>query len=83
MTASTEILYDIASGKAPEKFIFALGFAGWGANQLEEELMMGSWLVAPADLDVIFHMPVIERWRAAASLIGIDFDRYCDLSGNA
>ena len=82
MTASKDILYDIASGAAPERFIFALGFAGWGANQLEEELMMGSWLVAPADFHIIFSMPVSERWRAAAGLVGIDFDRYCDLSGS-
>lgn len=83
VTASKDILYAIESGTAPDKFMVALGFAGWGANQLEEELIMGSWLVAPADLNVIFHLPVIERWRAAAGLIGIDFDRYCDLSGNA
>ena len=83
MTASKDVLYDIASGTAPEQFIFALGFAGWGPNQLEEELMMGSWLVAPADSNIIFSVPVSERWKAAAGLIGIDFDRYCDLSGSA
>jgi len=82
MTASKDILYDIASGNGPERFIVALGFAGWGANQLEEELMMGSWLVAPADSHIIFRVPVSEKWRAAAGLLGIDFDRYCDLSGN-
>jgi putative transcriptional regulator len=83
MTASKDILHDIASGKAPEKYIFALGYAGWGANQLEEELMMGSWIVAPADFNVIFSVPDSEKWKAAAGLIGIDFDRYCDLSGSA
>jgi putative transcriptional regulator len=83
MTASKDILFDRAAGSSPKKMFFALGFAGWGANQLEEELMMGSWLVAPADLHVIFSVPVSERWKAAAALIGVDFDRYCDLSGNA
>jgi putative transcriptional regulator len=83
MTASKDIIYDIASGTAPARLIFTLGFAGWGPSQLEEELMMGSWLVAPADFDVVFDTPVGERWRAAAGLIGIDFDRYCDLNGNA
>jgi putative transcriptional regulator len=83
MTASKDILYDIASGTAPERFIFALGFAGWGANQLEEELMMGSWIVAPADFNVIFSLRDSEKWKASAGLIGIDFDRYCDLSGSA
>ena len=83
MTPSKEILYDIASRAPPEEFIFVLGFSGWGANQLEEELMMGSWLVAPADSRIIFGTPVGDRWRAAAGLIGIDLDRYCDLNGNA
>ncbi len=83
MTASKDILYDIAAGTAPENFIFALGFAGWAAQQLEEELMMGSWLVAPADFQIIFSMPVSNRWKAAAGLIGIDLERYCDLSGSA
>ncbi|MDH4232064.1 MAG: YqgE/AlgH family protein [Nitrospirota bacterium] len=83
VTASKNILYDIAAGKGPEKFIFALGSAGWGANQLEEELMMGSWIVSPANVQIIFNMPVSERWRAAARLTGVDLDRYCDLGGSA
>jgi putative transcriptional regulator len=83
MTASKDILEDIASGAGPEQYIFALGFAGWGPNQLEEELMMGSWLVVPADPGIIFSVPVTERWKAAAGLLGINFDRYCDLSGSA
>jgi putative transcriptional regulator len=83
MTASKDILNDIASGKAPEKFIFALGYAGWGANQLEEELMMGSWIVSPANFHIIFNVPVSERWKAAARLTGVDLDRYCDLGGSA
>jgi putative transcriptional regulator len=83
VTASKNILYDIASGKGPENFIFALGSAGWEANQLEEELMMGSWLVAPANFHIIFNIPVTERWRAAALLTGVDLDRYCDLGGSA
>lgn len=83
VTASKEILNDIVSGNGPARFIVALGFAGWGANQLEEELIMGSWLVAPVDSRIIFGIPISERWRTAAKLTGVDFDRYCDLSGSA
>lgn len=83
ITASKDILYDIAAGTAPKHFIFALGFAGWAAQQLEEELMMGSWLVSPADFQIIFSVPVSSRWKAAAGLLGIDLERYCDLSGSA
>ena len=83
VTVSKNILYDIASGKGPEKFIFALGSAGWGTNQLEEELMMGSWIVSPANFHIIFNVPVSERWKSAARLTGVDLDRYCDLGGSA
>ena len=83
VSASQEILSDIVAGEGPEKFIFALGSAGWDAQQLEEELIMGTWIVAPADARLIFSVPVSERWKSAAGLIGIDFDRYCDLSGSA
>jgi putative transcriptional regulator len=82
VTASKEALHDIALGRGPERYIFALGSSGWGANQLEEELMMGSWIVAPANVHLIFGVPSSEQWRATAESIGIDFDRYCDLSGN-
>lgn len=75
VTASKDCLHEIAAGKGPERFIFALGFAGWTANQLEEELMTDSWLVAPLDQNIIFETPVAERWRSAASSIGVDFDR--------
>lgn len=83
VTASKEILYDIAEGKGPEKFIFTLGFSGWAPNQLEEELMMDSWLVAPLDYNVIFNVPVSERWRYAANSIGVDLNRFINRSGNA
>ncbi len=83
VTASKEILFDIAGGKGPERFLFTLGFSGWSANQLEEELMMDSWLVAPMDHDILFKAPVGERWRMAATSIGIDLERYSYRSGFA
>ncbi len=83
VTASKDILFDIAEGKGPEKFIFTLGFSGWAANQLEQELIMDSWFVAPSDNDIIFNKSVSERWRSAASSIGLDLDRFIYRSGNA
>jgi putative transcriptional regulator len=76
VTASKEALQAIAQGKGPERFIFALGFAGWTENQLEDELMTDSWLVAPLDHRIIFDLPVADRWKSAAGSIGVDFDRY-------
>ena|SRR3990172_8154360 len=83
VTTSKEILQDIAAGKGPGQFMFALGFAGWAPDQLEEELMSDSWLVAPVDHDVIFRMPVGDRWRSAACSIGVDFDRFFYRSGSS
>jgi len=83
VTASKEILHDIAAGRGPKKFLFALGFAGWTANQLEEELMMDSWLIAPLDIDLIFNLPVGERWKHAAATIGVDLGRLVNRSGKA
>ncbi len=81
LTTAKEILIDIAKGRGPKKFLFALGFAGWSPGQLEYELMIDSWLVAPMDKRIIFDMPVNERWRAAADSIGIDLTRLVDKQG--
>ena len=75
LTSAREILVDITAGKGPERFLFTLGFAGWSSGQLEFELMQDSWLVAPADSRIIFDIPVGERWKSAAELIGVDLMR--------
>lgn len=76
LTTTKEILIDVAAGKGPKKFLFALGYAGWAAGQLEYELMIDSWLVAPMDNKIIFDVPVSERWKAAADSIGVDMTRF-------
>lgn len=81
VTSSKEILRDIAEDRGPDAYIFALGFAGWAPNQLEEELMTDSWLVAPVENDLIFSVPIEERWHAAALSIGVDLNRYINKSG--
>jgi len=83
VTSSRELLQDILNGKGPQSYLFSLGYAGWVANQLEEELMTDGWLVAPLDADVVFSVKPAERWRYAARLIGVDFHRYSERSGNA
>lgn len=83
VTASKEILHDIAAGRGPKQYFFALGFAGWTAHQLEDELMTDSWLVAPLDVDLIFKHPLEQRWKQAAATIGIDLGRLVPRSGSA
>jgi putative transcriptional regulator len=83
VTASKAVLQDIAGGGGPERYMLALGFSGWAPNQLEEELMMDGWLVAPSDHDIIFSTPSEERWKESACLIGVDFERFFFSSGSA
>ena len=83
VTASREMLFDILGGRGPERYLFALGFAGWNSHQLEDELLTESWIVAPCSREIIFSLQVSDRWRAAARIIGVDFYRYSDRPGNA
>lgn len=83
VTSSRELLQDIVLGKGPEDYLFALGYSGWNANQLEGELMTDGWLISPVDSDILFRVKPAERWRSAARLIGVDFHRYSERSGNA
>lgn len=83
LTTTKDILIDIAGGKGPKQFLFALGFAGWASGQLEHELMMDSWLVAPMDNRIIFDVPVSKRWEEAAGSIGVDLTRLVNRQGSA
>jgi putative transcriptional regulator len=83
VTASKEILMDIAAGRGPELYMFALGFSGWAPNQVEEELMTDSWLVIPRDDKIIFSARPQDRWRMAGESIGVDFSRYVEGGGTA
>lgn len=69
---SLEILRDIAAGRGPSRFLFFLGYAGWGADQLEGELGRNDWLVVPADPELLFRAPPEKRWEAAIRSLGID-----------
>jgi len=72
VSTSRDILQAIATGNGPQDALIALGYAGWGAGQLEQELLQNAWLSGPVDLDILFRTPVAERWRAAAALLGVD-----------
>lgn len=72
VTSSLDIMRAIAADNPPEKFLVSLGYAGWGAGQLEQELAENAWLYGPADPAIIFDMPVAKRWDAAARLLGVD-----------
>ena len=74
LTTSRDILQAIASCEGPEQHLVALGYAGWDAGQLEQEIMDNVWLNGDADLNLLFEIPVENRWQQAAQSLGIDLD---------
>ncbi len=74
LTATLEILVDISRGKGPRKTIVALGYAGWGAGQLENELQKNTWLQVESDTDLVFSEDLNHCWYNSLAKIGIDPD---------
>ena len=72
LTSSKDILEAIAEDKGPEKWMVALGYAGWAAGQLEGEIQRNAWLHGDAEQHIIFEEPVMQRWELAGHRIGVD-----------
>lgn len=83
VTSSVDILQAIARNEGPERVLIALGYAGWGAGQLEQEMAENAWLTGPADPEILFRTPDEERWRAAARSLGIDLNLLSGDTGHA
>jgi len=83
VTTSRDILAAMARGQGPAEAMVALGYAGWGGGQLEEELRANAWLSAPVDLSLIFDLPFESRWQAAGRLLGVELSRISPIGGNA
>lgn len=83
LTTSCDILRAIASNNGPEDHLIALGYAGWAAGQLEQELAENSWLTLPANSDIIFNTAPRLRLGAAAALLGIDMNLISGEAGHA
>ena len=80
MTATTDILRDIAEGDGPRNSLLALGYAGWGPGQLDSELQANGWLSVPADDTLVFGTDPKSIWQGALAKMGIDVSM---LSGDA
>ena len=72
MTATQDILEDIAAGNGPERSLLALGYSGWGPGQLEAEIAQNGWLTATAPADILFGRANEHKWSAALKVLGID-----------
>lgn len=83
LTTSKDILQALADGAGPSRALIALGYAGWGEGQLETELAENAWLSAEATPDILFDLPIEERWNAAAKILGIDMNLLSGEMGHA
>jgi len=83
VTTSPDILDAMAHGAGPQTALVALGYAGWVAGQLEDELAQNAWLTVPADERIIFDTPFERRWLAAGRLLGIDLATMSAQAGHA
>ncbi len=83
LTSSRDVLQSIGTTGEPREALVALGYAGWDAGQLEQELADNAWLTVPADLAIVFGLPPEERLAAAMQTLGIDFARLSDSAGHA
>lgn len=83
VTTSKDILEAIADGEGPDEALIALGYAGWGEGQLEDEIMQNAWLSGPADMDIIFNTPYDQCWQAAAEHLGVDLEKLSSDIGHA
>jgi putative transcriptional regulator len=83
VSTSRDILTAIAENRGPHKCLVALGYAGWGAGQLEREIAENSWLNGPADGDIIFELPIEHRWHKAAQLAGVNLSLLSTETGHA
>ena len=83
LTASLDILRDIASGGGPRRSLLALGYAGWGPGQLDAEIQANGWLSVPADDQLVFDDDLDGKWERAIGKIGVDYNKLSVEAGHA
>lgn len=71
MTATLQVIEDIALGRGPAKAVFALGYSGWGPGQLEYEISQNGWLTCDATPELVFDTPNDKKWSGALARLGI------------
>ena len=83
LTATIDILRAIAMGEGPDRALLALGYAGWGAGQLENEIQLNGWLHCPADPAIVFDRDLDTKYSRALRSIGIDLASLSVTAGHA
>ena len=83
LTASLDVLQAIAAGDGPRAGFLALGYASWGAGQLDEEMQANTWINVPAEIDLVFDADHRTKWRRAFATLHIDPLQLSDDAGHA
>lgn len=83
MASSRDILLSMAEQGTPNDVLVTLGFSGWSAGQLENEMLQNSWLTVDANASILFDLPYEERLPAAMQVLGINFASLSDVAGHA
>ncbi|MGZ5158071.1 MAG: YqgE/AlgH family protein [Caldimonas sp.] len=83
MTTSKDVLEALSNGAGPKKVLVTLGYSGWAAGQLEDEMSNNGWINVEAEPGIIFDTPVGERYDKALSLLGIDASMLSSAAGHA
>lgn len=83
VTGTIEALKAVARGQGPQKMLFILGYAGWSAGQLDQEMQQNAWLVTDADPEVIFTGDPEDRWERALKKLGVEPSMLSGSAGRA
>ena len=83
LTSTSEFFEDLSKGKGPENSILALGYAGWGPGQIENEILANRWMTLAADSKFLFDDEVSNKWNKAYTLLGVDPNKLSQFSGRA
>ena len=83
LTTARHVLEAIGQGKGPKNYLVTLGYSGWGAGQLEDEMAENAWLSCPSSNEVLFQIPFENRVQKAADSLGIDFNLMSGQAGHA
>lgn len=83
LTTSRDVLQEVAQGKGPSQMLITLGYAGWGAGQLESEMAQNAWLNVTASREILFDVPPEQRFEAALGVLGINSAMLSGMAGHA
>src|SRR4051812_47302393 len=83
LTATVDILRAISAGRGPRRALMALGYSGWGAGQLENEIASNGWLTCPADTDLLFDADIDRKYDRILSSLGVDLAHLSHVAGHA